>query len=76
MQERELYSFAADGSYRLGVVGLTITQADGINYFPETFSRQSFLDEFESVATKEEGRFSVTLKGGSQEAFLRGNCFQ
>ena len=76
MQERELYSFAADGSYRLGVVGLTITQADGVNYFPETFSRQSFLDEFESVATKEEDRFSVTLKGGSQEAFLRGNCFQ
>jgi len=41
VQERSLYNFAADGSYRLGVVGMTITQMDGINYFDEPeFLRQ------------------------------------
>ncbi len=76
MQERELYNFAADGSFRLGVVGLTITQAGGINYLPETYSRQKFLDKFSSVASKGGDRFSVMLNNGSQETFLRGNCFE
>ena len=75
-QERELYNFAADGSYRLGVNGITITQMDGINFFKETYSRQSFFDKFEGVAAKENNRFSMTIKGGSQEIFLRGNCFE
>lgn len=75
-QERELYKFAADGSYRLGVNGITITQMDGINFFKDTYSRQSFFDKFEGVATKEENRFSMRIKGGSQETFLRGNCFE
>ena len=74
-QERELYNFAADGSYRLGVVGITITTT-GVNYLNETFSRQSFFDKFEGVAAKENNRFSMTIKGGSQEIFLRGNCFE
>ena len=76
MQERELYNFAADGTYRLGVVGLTITQMDGLNYFPETYSRQTFLDKFKGIATKDQNRFSVTLEGGSMETFLRGNCIK
>jgi len=75
-QERSLYTFAADGSYRLGVVGLTITQMDGINYFPETYSRQNFFDEFERVGTKSMDRFSMIKKGGYELAFTRGNCFE
>ena len=75
-QERALYNFAADGSYRLGVVGITITQMDGLNYFPETFSHQSFLDKFQSVASKGQDRFTVVLEGGSTESFLRGNCIK
>ena len=75
-QERELYNFAADGTYRLGVVGITITQMDGLNYFDETYSRQSFLDKFDGIATKDQNRFSVTLKGASMETFLRGNCIK
>ena len=71
-----MYNFAADGSYRLGVNGITITQMDGINFFKETYSRQSFFDKFEGVAAKENNRFSMTIKGGSQEIFLRGNCFE
>ena len=74
MQEREVYNFAADGTYRLGVVGMTITQMDGFNYLPETYSRQSFLDKFDGIATKDQDRFSVTKKRGSMETFLRGNC--
>lgn len=76
MQERELYNFAADGSYRLGVVGMTITQMDGLNYFPETFSYQSFLDKFQSVASKDQDRFTVVIVGGSTDTFLRGNCIK
>jgi len=75
-QERSLYKFAADGSYRVGVVGLTITQMDGINYLPETNSRQSFFDEFERVRSKENDRFEVLNKGGHGLAFTRGNCFE
>lgn len=75
-QERELYSFSADGSYRLGVVGITITQMSGVNYFPETYSRQSFFDKFESVVSQDGDRFSVTMKNGAQKTFLRGNCFE
>ena len=73
-QERALYNFAVDGSHRVGVVGLTITQMDGINYLPETRTHQSFLDRFDGVIEKAEDRFTVRLKGGSQESFLRGNC--
>lgn len=76
MQERELYDFAANGSHRVGVVGLTITQMDGINYLPDTRSYQSFLDRFDGVIEKGQDRFTVTLKGGSKETFLRGNCFE
>jgi hypothetical protein len=76
MQERELYDFAANGSHRVGVVGLTITQMDGINYLPDTRSYQSFLDRFEGVIEKGRDRFTVRLKGGSKETFLRGNCFE
>jgi len=78
-QERSLYSFAADGSYRVGVVGLTITQMDGINYLPETHSHQDFLNKFDGVSTKEQNRFSVVSKGrrgSSVLAFTRGNCFE
>jgi hypothetical protein len=74
MQERELYDFAANGSHRVGVVGITITQMDGINYLPDVRSYQSFLDKFDSVTEKAQDRFTVRLKGGSQETFLRGNC--
>jgi peptidoglycan hydrolase-like protein with peptidoglycan-binding domain len=76
VQERSLYKFAADGSYRLGVVGLTITQMDGINYFPETYSRQNFFDEFERVGTKDKDRFSMIKKGGYEMGYTRGNCFE
>ena len=76
MQERELYDFAADGSHRVGVVGMTITEMDGINYLPDTRSYQSFLDRFDGVVAKAQDRFTVRLKGGSQETFLRGNCFE
>ena len=76
VQERSLYKFAADGSYRLGVVGITITQMDGINYFPETYSRQNFLDQFERVGSKDKDRLSVIKKGGYKLAFTRGNCFE
>ena len=75
-QERALYNFAADGSYRLGVVGLTITQFGGVNYFPETRSRQSFLDKFSSVTHQEQDRFTVILTNGSKETLIRGNCFE
>ncbi|MGK0259173.1 MAG: peptidoglycan hydrolase-like protein with peptidoglycan-binding domain [Candidatus Azotimanducaceae bacterium] len=75
-QERALYNFASDGSYRLGVVGLTITQAGGVNYFPETHNHQSFLDKFKSVPNKDVTRFSVVLKNGSRETFIRGNCIE
>ena len=76
MQERELYDFAADGSHRVGVVGLTITQMDGINYLPDTRSYQGFLDRFDGVIAKDEDRFTVRLTGGAKETFLRGNCFE
>ena len=76
VQERELYDFAANGSHRVGVVGMTITQMDGINYLPDTRSYQSFLDRFDGVIEKGQDRFTVRLKGGSQETFLRGNCFE
>ena len=76
MQERELYDFAANGSHRVGVVGITITQMDGINYLPDTRSYQSFLDKFDSVTEKAQDRFTVRLKGGSNETFLRGNCIE
>lgn len=76
MQERELYDFAVNGSHRVGVVGMTITQMDGINYLPDTRSYQSFLDRFDGVIEKGQDRFTVRLKGGSQETFLRGNCFE
>lgn len=76
MQERELYSFAADGTYRVGVLGMTITQMDGINYLPETYIHQEFLDKFQSVVSKDQDRFTVVLNGGSQETLLRGNCFR
>ena len=59
-----------------GVVGMTITQMDGINYLPDTRSYQSFLDRFDGVIEKGQDRFTVRLKGGSQETFLRGNCFE
>lgn len=75
-QERALYNFAADGSYRLGVAGLTITQFGGVNYFPETRSRQSFLDSFSSVTRQDPDRFTVILRNGSKETFIRGNCFE
>jgi hypothetical protein len=75
-QERSLYKFAADGSYRVGVVGITITQMDGINYFPETNSRQSFFDKFERVHSKDKDRFAVLNKRGYELAFTRGNCFE
>jgi peptidoglycan hydrolase-like protein with peptidoglycan-binding domain len=75
-QERSLYKFATDGSYRVGVVGITITQMDGINYFPETNSRQSFFDKFERVGSKDKDRFSMIRKRGSELAFTRGNCFE
>ena len=71
MQERELYDFAANGSHRIGVVGLTITQMDGINHLPDTRSYQSFLDKFDSATEKAQDRFTVRLKGGSKETFLR-----
>ena len=74
-QERSLYKFAADGTYRVGVVGITITQMDGINYFPETNGRQTFFDKFESVRSKDKDRFEVLVKGGYGLAYTRGNCF-
>lgn len=76
LQERSLYKFAADGTYRLGVVGITITSMDGINYFPETYSRQKFLDEFERVRSKDQNRFSVLQERGYEIALTRGNCFE
>jgi hypothetical protein len=76
VQERELYKFAADGSYRLGVVGITITQMDGINYFPDNYNRQEFLDQFEFVSHKDADRFTVKKKGGSELTLTRGNCFE
>jgi hypothetical protein len=76
VQERSLYTFDADGSYRVGVVGITITQVDGINYLPEVHSRQGFLDEFQSVRSRSQDRFSVIRKGGLELAFARGNCFK
>jgi hypothetical protein len=76
VQEQSLYTFEADGSYRVGVVGLTITQMDGINYFPEVHSLQEFFDTFEGVSSKEPDRFSVIRKGGSELAYTRGNCFK
>ena len=75
-QERALYNFAADGSYRLGVVGLTITQFGGVNYFPETRTRQSFLDTFSDIDRIDQNRFTVTLTNGKKETFIRGNCFE
>jgi hypothetical protein len=75
-QERSLYKFAADGSYRVGVVGITITQMDGINYFPEINSRQSFFDKFEGVHSKDKDRFEMLNKRGEGLAFTRGNCFE
>lgn len=75
-QERSLYSFAADGTYRLGVVGITITQMDGINYFPDTYGRREFLDQFDSVSHKDADRFTVRKEGGSELTLTRGNCFE
>lgn len=75
-QERALYNFATDGSYQLGVVGLTITQFGGVNYFPDTRTRQSFLDTFASIDRIEQNRFTVTLANGKKETFIRGNCFE
>lgn len=75
-QERTLYSFAADGSYRVGVVGLTITQMDGINYLPETHTHQDFLNEFQNVVSRSQDRFTAARKGGARETLLRGNCFK
>ena len=76
VQERSLYKFAADGSYRLGVVGITITQMDGTNYFPDNYSRQEFLGQFEFVSYKDADRFTVKKKGGSELTLTRGNCFE
>lgn len=76
VQERSLYTFATDGSYRVGVVGITITQMDGINYLPETYDHERFFEKVEHVGTKSDNRFSVIKKGGSELAFTRGNCFK
>jgi hypothetical protein len=76
VQERSLYTFEADGSYRVGVVGLTITQMDGINYLPEIHSHQDFLSKYQGLESKSPNRFSVINKGGHALAFTRGNCFE
>jgi hypothetical protein len=76
VQERSLYTFEADGSYRVGVVGLTITQMDGINYLPEVHSHQDFLSKYQGLESKSPNRFSVINKGGHALAFTRGNCFE
>jgi hypothetical protein len=76
VQERALYTFEADGSYRVGVVGITITQMDGINYFPDVHSHEDFLNEFQGVGSKSQDRFSVINEGGHARAYTRGNCFK
>ena len=68
-QEASSYDFAPDGSFRVAVVGLSVT-AEGAFYLPEVMPMAEFLNQVGDVVSKDADRFS-SERG---RVFTRGAC--